>query len=85
MSTQTDWLELSPSEMSIEVAAIEADSCHLCGKAPWVSKACESFEVRQCQKCEREVCQECCEMDADSDQDGFFICQWICREGCEAA
>lgn len=80
---KTDWLKLSSAEIAIEVKAIESNSCHICGRAPWIKKSCESFEVRQCQKCDAYVCEDDAQVDHDSDQDGFFVSSWICKRGCE--
>lgn len=60
--------------------------CYLCGREEWTDRAGYGFIVRDCDECERPVCEECAETDADCDQDGYFQTQWICdslKGGCK--
>lgn len=60
------------------------DTCYLCGKKPWSDRAGYGFSIHQCDRCDEDVCENCADMDADCDQDGFFITQWICAGGCKS-
>lgn len=58
----------------------DAEACHLCGKKEF-STPVDGFQVEECDKCERPICQECCESDYDLQGDpGTFVCtQWVCK------
>lgn len=61
-------------------------TCYLCGKSERRSY-CDDFNVHECDKCERPVCQNCAEVDYDcvGDPATFVNCSWICdslKGGC---
>lgn len=82
---QTDWLLLNSSEMAIEVKAIEADSCHICGQTSWHDRAGYGFQVQECSRCLKMVCESHAETDYDlQDDPPRYVCtQWVCGAGCE--
>lgn len=59
----------------------DAAACHLCGKKGFATPV-DGFQVKECDKCERPVCQECAEVDYDGDSEGFRNTQWQCEQEC---
>lgn len=59
------------------------DKCHRCGKAAY-SNPVEGFSVQPCDKCERDVCENCADTDADcvGDPPRFVQTSWTCKSGC---
>ncbi len=58
-----------------------ADACYLCGKKEYATPV-DGFQVRECERCERSVCQECAEIDCGGEGEGV---SWICdslKGGC---
>lgn len=61
-------------------AKIDLGACHVCGKIAWQDRAGYGFLVEPCRKCERPICENCCESDYDLQGDpGAYVCtQWEC-------
>lgn len=58
-----------------------ADACEVCGKKEFATPV-DGFVVRECTNCERLICEDHADTDADCDQDGFFTTSWTCKGGC---
>lgn len=56
----------------------DADACEICGKKAFATPV-DGFEVRECTNCSRPVCQECVDVDCDSDGEGYFVTSWVCK------
>lgn len=59
----------------------DAAQCYLCGRKAFATPV-DGFQVSDCDKCERPVCQECAEVDYDGDSEGFRNTQWECLSEC---
>lgn len=59
-----------------------ADACSICGKKEFATPV-DGFVVRECTNCERLICEDHADTDADCDQDGYFTTSWTCKDGCE--
>lgn len=59
-----------------------ADACEVCGKKEFATPV-DGFVVRECTNCERLICEDHADTDADCDQDGYFTTSWTCNSGCE--
>lgn len=58
-----------------------ATACYLCGKKAFNTPV-EGFQVRDCDRCEQPVCEDCAEVDCGGEGEGV---QWICdsfKGGC---
>lgn len=64
----------------------DADACEICQRKAYATPV-DGFMVRECTRCERLICEECSDADADCDQDGYFLTSWVCngeaRSECE--
>lgn len=58
--------------------------CFICGKSEWRDRAGYGFIVRECDRCQREICEDCAEIDADGSSDGYRLTQWECPNQCAA-
>jgi len=61
-------------------------NCYICGGLAYHAYG-DSFAVRECQRCERPVCENCAEMDADcvGDPPRYVLTAWLCdslKGGC---
>jgi hypothetical protein len=76
-----------------EVAAVErhnaygwvkpaADACEICGRKSFDTPV-EGFQVRECARCEKLICENDADTNADCDQDGYFMTEWTCKGGCK--
>lgn len=84
-----DWLTytaLESAQISREVEeAGEPDKCHVCGKTSFHDRAGYGFQVRECMRCQKNVCESHAETDYDLQGDpGSYVCtQWVCEGGCK--
>lgn len=60
----------------------DADACEICGRKAYATPV-DGFVVRECTQCERLICEEHADADADCDQDGYFLTSWVCSGGCK--
>lgn len=61
----------------------DAAKCYLCNKAEFATPV-DGFQVQNCDKCARPVCQSCAETDYDAqgDPSEFINTQWQCEQEC---
>jgi hypothetical protein len=61
----------------------DADACYLCGKKEYATPV-DGFQVCECDKCERPVCENCAETDVDcvGDPPQYVTTQWQCEQEC---
>lgn len=80
MSTETQEVQRHNAYGWIRPDAI---ACYLCGRKEFATPV-DGFSVRNCGKCDRPVCQNCAETDADcvGDPPRFVLVQWQCAEEC---
>jgi hypothetical protein len=56
----------------------DADACYLCGRKEFTTPV-EGFQVRECDRCERLVCEKCAEVDCGGEGEGV---SWQCEGRC---
>lgn len=59
----------------------DAAQCHLCERKEFATPV-DGFQVQDCDKCGRPVCERCAEVDYDGDSEGFRNTQWQCEQEC---
>lgn len=61
---------------------LDAAACHLCGRKEYATPV-DGFQVQECTRCSRLICENHADTDADCDQDGYFTTEWVCKDSVE--